>query len=356
MSAAQHGAGASLPTRALDAFSVFMDTVATLVAETMGRLSRAPMLEIREGADGRLAMAGMPPFRLDAGGPPPDVASAIAGRTVELVLDPGRFVFRTLELPRGATAFLDGIVRAQIDRLTPWSAQDAAFGWAAPEPAAEERIALLVAATARARLAGPVAALRALGARSVRVSTLPPGPEEGAGRIRVLNDAAAAPAGTARIRQGLLGGLAGAAVLATLALFAGEIAGARLDAGREEIEAQIAARRRVLAAGREGQGREGAAVRALEQRKREVPSGVLVLEALSRVLPDDTFLSEMQMDADRVQITGVSADAPALIGLLERSRAFSEATFVAPTTRQPGESGERFHIEARIALPMEVLP
>src|SRR5882724_4664116 len=65
-------------------------------------------------ADGRVVR------QLSAG-----TAAALRGSRVELVLQPARFLFRPLELPARAAEFLDGIVRSQVDRLTPWSAGDA---------------------------------------------------------------------------------------------------------------------------------------------------------------------------------------------------------------------------------------
>ncbi|QRG08065.1 PilN domain-containing protein [Xanthobacter dioxanivorans] len=344
--------------RALDAFSRWIDTVAGVVAAVLAGLRPLRAVRIGESAAGMFSLAGPDggatgfPLAGPPDAPSPEVAARVKGRAVELALDPARFLSRPLELPAGAAPFLDGIVRAQIDRLTPWTAGEAVYGWTPPVMMPDERLRLTVLAAPRARVEPPLHCLRTMGAGSVAVTVAAVG---GAGPVllRGLDPAMAGVSGLARVRRALLAVLAAAAVLATLALAASEIAGGGLDAERDDIDARIAAHRRALTAGGAAQGAGGAALRALEQRKRESQPTVLVLEALSRVLPDDTHVTAWQMDGDRVQVAGISREAPALVRLMEQSRAFTQATFVAPTTRQPGEAGERFEIEARIAVPPE---
>ena len=94
----------------------------------------------------------------------------------------------------------------------------------------------------------------------------------------------------------------------------------------------------------------------LEARKRATPAGVIVLEALSQTLPDDTYLSELRIEGEKVQIAGLTRDAPALIRLIQQSQHFSRATFFAPTTRAPTDARERFHIEAHIEPTFQIAP
>src|SRR5262249_57997110 len=128
-----------------------------------------------------------------------------------------------LELPRRATEFLDGIVRAQIDRLTPWSAENAAFGWGAAVELANERVSVTVAATARSLVMPLVSAIAGLGADSIAVSTVAPGAHDGAAAIKVFDQRVRGALEVKRVRRGLATVLVAAGALADAALLAQEV-------------------------------------------------------------------------------------------------------------------------------------
>jgi general secretion pathway protein L len=123
------------------------------------------------------------------------------------------------------------------------------------------------------------------------------------------------------------------------------VIGGDMEAQQADVSRRIAARRASLRANLDG---SNDALAALERRKHEAPSSVIVLEALSRILPDHTFVTELRITGDKMQVVGITRDAPSLIRLIEQSANFTRATFFAPTTRSPSETGEHFHIEARI--------
>jgi general secretion pathway protein L len=113
----------------------------------------------------------------------------------------------------------------------------------------------------------------------------------------------------------------------------------------EDLQQRISQRRAALRLDANG-GTSGLGL--LAKRKQSTPSSVMVLEAMSRVLPDTTYVTELRIEGDKVQVVGMTQDAPSLIRLMEQSPQFTRATFFAPTTHAPNESGERFHIEAHI--------
>lgn len=340
----------------LGLWSRWIDEAAAGLKRASFRLQRQRIIELREQPDGsflgwelRRGVAerlNEPPLRLEA---PNSTASSkllalLARARVEVVLSPARFVFKTIELPRGADQFLAGVVRSQIDRLTPWTASDAAFGWSEPRDAGPDRVAVTVVATARVLIDPVASALIANRADFVRMSTEP---SEGAARIEIWGQGGSQNADR-QFRRYLAIGFGVAATGFVVSLIGWLIAGVFLESQARQLQDQIAQRRGELMQ-KSGSALEQA-IQSLKGRKRTTPSAVMVMEELSKALPDDAHLTEMRMETGKVQMVGLAQDAPALIRLIEQSGQFSQATFFAPTVRA-ANGGETFHIEARPEPP-----
>ena len=210
----------------------------------------------------------------------------LRGSRAEVILRPGRFMFRPLELPKRAGEFLEGIVRSQIDRLTPWSVNEAAYTWTPPIEAANDRIQLTVAATARSMLMPYVRAVADLGAASVIVSTVPQDAGVADGALKVYEQRNGGTIEVTRIRQILMMVFIGAAALALVSSGVSSILGDSLDSEQQDLSHKIAARRAAMR-----RSADGGAQRMLERRKQTTPAAVMVLDALSKVLPDHTYVT-----------------------------------------------------------------
>ena len=120
-------------------FDAWTGTVAGAVVAGLERMVSPRLVRLVEGETGTFALEAAKPENApkeiafeDGKFAGANLAPIVRGCRVEIVLRPARFLFRPLELPARAADFLDGIVRAQIDRLTPWSASEAVFGCSAP--------------------------------------------------------------------------------------------------------------------------------------------------------------------------------------------------------------------------------
>lgn len=270
-----------------------------------------------------------------------DLAQIVRGSRVEIVLRPTRFLFRPLELPARAADFLDGIVRAQIDRLTPWSASEAVFGCSAPLAHGGESITTEIAAAPRKLAIGYVEAVSPFHPSAIAIATV----TSGGARIKVFEQRSRGAIDPVRLSRTLQAALVLIAVAAVIGSVAASYLADSLSAQENELERQITQRRAAL---RGSDGGERSPLALLERRKYETPASVIVLESLSRLLPDHTYVTELHLAGNKLQIGGITRDAPSLIPLIEQSQHFTRATFYAPTTRSPSDPGERFHIEAQI--------
>ncbi|MDD1610716.1 MAG: PilN domain-containing protein [Methylococcaceae bacterium] len=78
--------------------------------------------------------------------------------------------------------------------------------------------------------------------------------------------------------------------------------------------------------------------------KNATPSVILMLNTLSKLMKDDTWLAYLQYADGQLQIQGESPAASTLIAVLEDSEVFSNAVFVSPVTQDNLSKQEHFQI------------
>jgi general secretion pathway protein L len=281
------------------------------------------------------------------------VVRAARGRFVVLALAADKIVTRRLNVPAQAHEFLSGIVRNQIERLSPWPAGEVMYGFAADK--GEDDGATLdvrVLMTPRTTIDNARRTLTAAGLQVDRIVTRPDtaAGETAAGPVTLWSKITDAPHEDLATASRLIGaGIAASLIWAVILSIFTLTTASSIRSEHEELAARAKTLQRQLQA-----GRTPASLASLPapQRawlsKETSASSVIVLEALSRAIPDSAHLSEIRLEGTTLRIMGIADDAPALLAPLEQSGHLSNVRFFAPTTRGPDGRLFRFHIEARV--------
>jgi general secretion pathway protein L len=83
-------------------------------------------------------------------------------------------------------------------------------------------------------------------------------------------------------------------------------------------------------------------------RKNSGPTVTELLASLTHLLPDDAWLTELQIEGNGVQLSGFAGSATAVLGLLDQSALLTNAAFRSSVTQDPQVGRERFDITAQI--------
>jgi general secretion pathway protein L len=274
---------------------------------------------------------------------------------LELALD--KIVKREITVPAQAQKFLSGVIRNQIERLSPWPPNNLVYGFNAKargENASVIDVRILMAS--RADIDESRQLLTALGVEVDRIvanDLSPDTVDNASGSVTLwsrLTDASRDRVeGTSRLIGLGIGAIA--AVSMCLSLWAFVSTGFVRDES-ESIAARAKALQRQVQGGRTPSA--AASMPPVERAwflKETSISSVILIEALSRALPDTAYLTEIRLENATLRITGLADDAPALLAPLEQSGHLTGAHFFAPTTRGPDGKSFRFSIEAHVEPP-----
>ncbi|MGQ0676964.1 MAG: PilN domain-containing protein [Rhodospirillales bacterium] len=257
----------------------------------------------------------------------------------------------TLPAPSGVMgqADLRRALEREIERFTPFRAEQVYFLYALdPQPGDGRSVAVELAVAPRKFIDPVVDCLVALGA------------ERRATHVGIVGIAAVLPAGGARetgelpptqaaIPRGVASALAAMLLFGFTALAAPAV---KLYLERQDLAARAAVAEKEAEQIRRMAGeaqRQTAGFAAIIAAKAEAPSIVRVLDRLTALLPDDTYLNQFNVSGHEIEIEGVTRASAALVRALESAPMFEKVAYVAPVTRDPVTGTERFHFSIQYA-------
>ena len=332
-------------------WSRFVDETTALFARPgrRGRQARHMLLQSAEGfVLRRRRRRGS--FSVVAEGTLADIATALDSARrrptpVEVRLGERMLMTRVLRLPKAPAEHLDAIVGLQIEKLSPWNPQNALHAFAVePAKGGGGEVVVRIAVMARAAWRELDARLQAAGLRPVSLTSV----ADGLGGRPELDLLASHVARHAALRRKVSAAL-------TLLLLCGTAAIAASFALVQDATRDVAAAEGRLAAlraeldGRMNAARPDEAERLLVAEKQRSMPVVVLIEALSEVLPDDTYLTALDAGDGEVRLSGLSGNASGLIPILEESPHFTGVRFASSVFFDRDIGAERFEIAAALS-------
>jgi len=121
-------------------------------------------------------------------------------------------------------------------------------------------------------------------------------------------------------------------------------------AARAEVAEENAAESDRL---RRGLERMAATSRFLVEKKESAVMAVELIDEISRILPDDTWISYLEISETELRLQGESEESASLIGIIDASPLFERAQFRSPVVQVAGRNADKFVLSADVIQAIE---
>ncbi|HEX6833070.1 MAG TPA: PilN domain-containing protein [Rudaea sp.] len=284
---------------------------------------------------------------------PPDEHKAVLARVREAVDDPnlriyyciraGRALRRSLTLPLAAESNLRQVLAFEMDRQTPFKADQVYFDYRVDRTdGAARMLQVELIAVPRAQLDAELAPLNADGVALDGVDCWREGSGSGRIGVNLLPADRRVRRRNMRLRLNLALGAAAIVLFVTAMLLSLSNREAALAAMTDDVQkAQNDAKQVTLL--RKTLQDTIASANFLSRKKAETPVMTKLLADLTQRLPDDTYIERITVDEkDKVQLFGLSDDYSKLIEYLQKSELLENPTFEGSVQPDPRTKKNRF--------------
>ena len=301
---------------------------------------QSPAVRLMQGHGASLGIAG--DFRLDPAGLDRLARMmASAKRPLRGLLrpPPGSVLRKDLNLPIAAEAGLRQVISYEMDRETPFSADEVYWGVEVAErDRTHGRLHVCLSLVPRALLDGVIVPLRAAGLDIAGIAATTGDHPGGVIELPRSED----DRKRQRQRQIARGGMvaAGVILLVTLPFLIQTLAMYSVEARIAKLQPQFAA------AEASNDGRPHGPV---AQELARVGDALAILSIVTEAIPDHSFLTDFTLKARHVTLIGHSTAATDLLAKVAGHPGLRNTAFAAPVTREAGSGTESFTISLEVA-------
>ncbi len=260
-------------------------------------------------------------------------------------LDRGKVLMRSVDLPIAAAENLREVLGFEMDRYTPFNAKDVYYDYRIIDTHLKsKRITVNLAVATREAVDGAVDVARLLGLEPTQIGFVSPAESEEAS-FNFLRPA------RARSHGPIWRGITACAALTFMLLLASAVY-LPIKLKQDALQASEARLTRARAEAAESSRLQERLDELLEQsgfvlqQKHTLTNVTELIDEVTRLLPDDTWLLQLDLKGDALELTGFAAKPSALIEVIEGSPLLTNAHFTSPVTPDPKLDVDRFKLSA----------
>ncbi len=258
-------------------------------------------------------------------------------------------IVRNVTLPQAAIGDIDSVLAFELDKYVPFQANEAVFAWRqGPVDDGSEKVLILLAVIKKDILEN---ILQAINSKGVKLSAID---------INMGSDESPEPLGVNLLPEELrkkkdwtkwklYGGLMLAVLLLLSLVMYNSLDNkrSRIDSLNNQVDSlRKDARRAKLLENQLNQ--TITAANFLGNLKQQIPSRVLMIHELNEKIPQNTYLSRIIIDNERMEVVGQSDNANALVPILNESDTWYEPKIVGNVRPDPRSGKEQFTIKAEL--------
>lgn len=271
------------------------------------------------------------------------------GAALDIQINKSEILTRQLSLPSNTEENLNEVIQYEMDRYTPFNKDDVYFDYKIEERVNEKQLIKVLLIVARKEMLDPI--VEAIEATNVYLRKIeivdPENQEKNLKEINFFRTNNEINKRNTSSNKWLLIAVAVLFVLTGLTpIMMNYIQINKLSSELKSMEGTVKKVKQLQSEYQTMQEQVGYLV-SIKDRN---PSIIEMLNLLTKVIPDHTYVQRLSLESGQLSMQGVSASASELIGIIDQTGLFDDIRFAAPVTQSGGDGLERYSITANIKI------